>query len=162
MNFNIETFNVKLYDQIIARGLSDGIGERDGQMCIEAAICTVLDLPHGDDPGCVAESVRAFKIRLNDAKWSSAEARANGLRDLGLAQLGSLDVVDDSEFAGRLSGMTIQKLIPALFRECLSNFPDCLAAANRCEAEGAGAAMAMARAAAMAAMAKPNITTMTG
>ena len=104
--FDIGTFDVKLYDKIIARGLSTGVGRRDGQMCIEAAICTVLGLDHGDDPKCVAASVRSFKISLNDSQWSSTEARAAGLRDLGLAQLGSLGVVDD------------------------------LAAADRCEAEG--------------------------
>ena len=98
MTFKIKDFDVKKFDSILAAGLSKGLGSRGSQVCIEAAICQVLDLPHSDDPGCVAASVRSFKIRLNDSNWSSSKARAAGLRDLGLAQLGSLGVVDDFEF----------------------------------------------------------------
>jgi hypothetical protein len=58
--FDVATFNVAKFDEILARGLSMGMGRRGGSMCIEAAICCVLDLPHGDDPGCVAAAVRGF------------------------------------------------------------------------------------------------------
>jgi len=132
----VKTFDVKKYHAILDRGLSKGIGERDSQMCIEAAICATLDLPHDDDPGCVAQAVREFKIRLNDSAWSSPEARANGLRDLGLAQLGSKGVVDDVEFSTILSKKIITKMIPTLFREVFPNYEKCLAAADRCEKEG--------------------------
>lgn len=115
--FNVSTFDVKKFDEILSRGLSDGLGNRNGQMCIEAAICTVLDLLHGDDPQCVAKSVRSFKISLNNKKWSSAEARAKGLRDLGLAQLGSLGVVDDKIFVKRLAEEIIGQILPKLFRK---------------------------------------------
>lgn len=48
-NFNFQTFNVQKYDELLNNGLSSGLGSREtGQMCIEAAICTVLGLPHGD------------------------------------------------------------------------------------------------------------------
>ena len=83
------------FDAVLERGLCKGVGVRDGQMCIEAAICYALDLPHGDKPNCVAESVRRFKIKLNDAHWSSPQARARGLRDLGIAQIGSKEVIED-------------------------------------------------------------------
>ena len=99
--FDISTFNVEEFDCILACGLSKGLGQRDNQVCIEAAICQTLGLPHSDDPGCVADTVRAFKIALNDSKWSSPKARAEGLRDLGLAQLGSKGVVGNVEFATR-------------------------------------------------------------
>ena len=91
------------FDEAVSRVFSYGVGARDGQMCVEAAVCYALDLPHGDDPGCVAESVRRFKIRLNDASWSSPRARADGLRDLGIAQLGSRGVVDELGFARRVA-----------------------------------------------------------
>src|SRR6266850_1153857 len=97
--FEISKFDVAKFDLILARGLSMGLGKAGGQVCIEAAICETLGLEHGDDPKCVAESVRAYKIKLNDSNWSSPKARAAGLRDLGLAQLGSKGVVKDSDFA---------------------------------------------------------------
>ncbi len=142
-NFNPETFDLKTYDALIARGLSSGVGKRDGQMCIEAVICTALGLPHGDDPQCVAASVRSFKIALNDKKWSSPEARAAGLRDLGLAQLGSLGVVSDKDFVKKLSEKLIRVLIPTLLRELYPQdsfstwrSAKILGLALRCELEG--------------------------
>ncbi len=130
---NVIEFNVQKFDSILARGLCNGLGERDGQMCIEAAICATLDLPHGDDPQCVASAVRAFKISLNDYKWSSPAARAEGLRDLGLAQLGSKGVVDDFQFARELTIKCVRILIPELFRlyrdeKMLTAIPACEAA----------------------------------
>lgn len=51
-------------------GLVQGVGQpAPGQMCVEAAVCFALGLPHGDNPPCVAPAVRALKIRLNDAAW---------------------------------------------------------------------------------------------
>src|SRR3974390_1057957 len=145
--FDVKTFDIKTYHRILDAGLSGGLGERGSQVCIEAAICQALGLPHGDDPGCVAESVRSFKIMLNDARWSSPQARAEGLRKLGLAQLGSLGVVSDTEFTKRIAEKTIRILIPKLFREIFHNNPSCLEAAACCEKEGTAAAAAAARAA---------------
>ena len=157
--FELETFDVAKFDSILSRGLSKGLGKLNGQVCIEAAICQTLGLPHGDDPGCVSAAVRAFKITLNDAQWSSPQARAAGLRNLGLAQLGSKGVVDDSAFATLLSEKIIRVLIPKLFRELFPKNAKCLAAADACEREGtestaetaADAAWTAARAAADAA-----------
>ena len=123
------------YHAILDRGLSSGLGNRNGQMCIEAAVCSALGLNHSDDPQCVAKSVRSFKINLNDSKWSSPTARAAGLRRLGVAQLGSKGIVDDLEFAKRIAKKTIQKLLPPLFREIFHD-SECISAALRCEQEG--------------------------
>jgi hypothetical protein len=142
---------VEKIDSILARGLCSGVGNRDGQMCVEAAVCAALDLPHGDDPGCVAASVRSFKISLNDSRWSSPKARADGLRNLAIAQLGSLGVIDDEEFAKRIAEKSIRVLIPQLFRELGCSTPEMKAAADRCEWEGTEEAAREARAAANAA-----------
>src|SRR5438477_2282575 len=84
---------------VVDAGLINGLGVAEpGKLCVEAAICLALGLPHGDDPGCVEPAVRAFKIRLNDSRWSSNGARAKGLRALAVAQLGSKGVVDGREF----------------------------------------------------------------
>ena len=157
MSYDVNTFDVEKYDAILAKGLSLGLGSPDEQVCIEAAICQVLGLPHGDDPKCVASTVRSFKIRLNDSNWSSPKTRARGLRDLGLAQLGSLGVVEDFEFSTRLAQKTIQVLLPELFRDLANEREDWLEAANQCEKKGsADAAYAAADAAYAAADAAIN------
>lgn len=128
---------IKKFDEILDRGLCVGIGNLDGQMCIEAAISCAMGLPFGDDPECVAPAVRSYKIKLNDSYvWSSSASRAAGLRKLGIAQIGSRGVVDEQEFARRLAEKTIRVLIPAIFRDVFKNVPECLAAADRCEKEG--------------------------
>jgi hypothetical protein len=141
------------FDQILERGLCAGVGQRDGQMCVEAAICAAMDLPHGDDPVCVEPAVRAFKILLNDAVWSSPQARAAGLRDLGIAQIGSAGVVDGVEFARRMTEQTIRVLIPVLFRDIFTQDTElhraCRAVATRCEVEGSRDAAAAAATAAV-------------
>ena len=134
--FDAKKFDVKKFDEILARGLSNGLGVQGSQVCIEAAICETLGLPHGDDPGCVGAAVRAFKISLNDSRWSSPKARAEGMRDLGLAQLGSKDSVNDVEFVKRLSEKLIRVLVPKLFRQIFPENGVCLAAVDRCEKEG--------------------------
>jgi hypothetical protein len=138
--FKLEDFSVEKFDSILAKGLSHGLGNPGSQVCIEAATCQTLGLPQGDDPGCVSAAVRYFKIKLNDSRWSSPEARAKGLRDLGLAQLGSKGVVNDYEFAKLLAEKTIRVLIPKIFRSVFVDNETCLAAALRCEEEGTEAA----------------------
>jgi hypothetical protein len=146
--FDIQTFDIKKFDSILSHGLSSGLGHRGEQVCIEAAICETLGLPHSDDPKCVASAVRSFKISLNDSQWSSPQARAKGLRDLGIAQLGSLGVVDNVEFSKRLAEKLIRVLIPKLFRELFAGNKTLQDAADRCEKEGTSdAADAAARAA---------------
>lgn len=79
-------------------GLVAGFGKPiPGQMCIEAAWCYVLQLPHSDDPKCVGKEIRELKIELNDKDWSTPQARAKGLARFGLAQIGS-DTLDQKAF----------------------------------------------------------------
>jgi len=91
-------------DQGLVRGLGDPV---PGKMCVEAAVCFALDLPHSDDPGCVSDTLRLLKIILNDCEWSSSQSRAAGLRRLGIAQLGTKDQLDEIEFVKRLIIMVV-------------------------------------------------------
>jgi hypothetical protein len=98
--------------EVVDAGLSNGLGNPvPGEMCVEAAVCYALGLPHGDDPKCVGKAVRAFKIRLNDSRWSSNAARAKGLQRLAVAQLGS-DKIDQKEFSVRLAIETVRQVLP--------------------------------------------------
>jgi hypothetical protein len=130
--------------EVVDAGLAYGIGKPvPGQMCVEAAVCFALGLKHGDDPECVSRAVRSLKIRLNDSSWSSSHARAQGLRRLAIAQLGSRNTINDVEFARRVAELAIRKYVPAALRSAASTQTDAehrdalLAAANRCETEGA-------------------------
>lgn len=101
----------------VDEGLCSGVGEpQPGQMCVEAAVCYALDLPHGDEPNCVGWAVRKAMISINDGKWSSDEARAKGLRKLAVAQLGS-DTIDQRRFSELYALKAIQQLSPLLFSE---------------------------------------------
>jgi len=102
---------------VVDAGLVKGVGNRKlGEMCVEAAVCFALGEKHGDEPTCVDPILRAFKIGLNDAEWSSTKARANGLRRLALAQLGSAGAFDATDFAHRLTMMTVNKIVPRVLR----------------------------------------------
>ena len=126
---------------IVDAGLIDGVGVAvPGKMCVEAAVCFALGLPHGDDPGCVAPSLRRLKIRLNDSRWSSPSSRSAGLRRLAIAQLGSLNHLDEQEFRDRVVDVTIRRVVPIGLRAAARLNPkfsaDLEAAAVRCEQEG--------------------------
>src|SRR5208337_5228881 len=143
--------------ETVDAGLVGGVGVPvPGQMCVEAAVCYALGLPHGDDPGCVAPALRALKIRLNDASWSSNQARARGMRRLAVAQLGSTDVLDETEFARRIADHAIRVSAPKAIRMAAmlieeKDLDALLAAARRCEDEGSVAAANAAADAANAA-----------
>lgn len=136
MKFDLWAFDIEKFDSILARGLSSGLGIPGQQVCIEAAICEVLGMAHGDNPECVEPAVRSFKIRLNDSIWSGTIARAEGLRSLGLAQLGSAGVVNGADFTNRIAEMNIRVLIPTLVRELCAGSQEMLEAAYMCEKEG--------------------------
>jgi hypothetical protein len=143
---------------VVDAGLSHGVGQPvPGQMCVEAAVCFALGLEHGDDPGCVARTVRRLKIGLNDRAWSSNEARAAGLRRLAIAQLGSKGVVDDQEFIRRVVDATICKAVPAGLRaaaRCNPKHAEALErAAVKCEQAGTRESCEEARKVARAAAA---------
>ena len=131
MNINYNTVVPKLIN-IVNAGLSSGLGSPiPGKMCVEAAVCMALGLPHSDDPGCVATSFRSLKIGLNDQHWSSNKARAKGMLRLAIAQLGSKDVVNDAVFTKMVAEMTIRKILPIALRHVGLHKE-----ADRCEAEG--------------------------
>jgi hypothetical protein len=126
---------------VVDAGLCSGKGRPEpGFMCIEAAVCYALDLPHSDDPPCVSPAVRAVKIALNDSAWSSKAARAKGMRKLAVAQLGTKGVINDVEFARALAEETIRLMVPRALRIVAPLIPshsDKLeAAAVRCETDG--------------------------
>ena len=144
--------------EVVNAGLSSGMGKPiPGQMCVEAAVCYALGLDHGDDPECVSSALRSLKIRLNDSRWSSSAARANGLRRLALIQLGSRNHLDDMEFTKRVAELAIRKQVPIALRAAasLNKSPEhkkaLLDAANRCEAEGTREVAISAKKAAAAA-----------
>lgn len=129
--------------EVLSHGLSSGLGAPiKGQMCVEAAVCYAMGMPHSDEPVCVSPAIRAFKIKLNDSSWSSSTSRANGMRRLAIAQLNSAGAVDDKEFALRLVGLTIRKIVPFALREAAKTHPnqkhkdELEVAARRCEVDG--------------------------
>ena len=73
--------------EIFDRGLSHGLGRLDSSMCIEAAIAISCGEGFSDRPKCVHTVDRGFAVQINDAKWSSPQARAEALWPLALAQL---------------------------------------------------------------------------
>ena len=109
---------LKVYEYVNA-GLVSGLGNAvPGQMCIEAAICLAMGEPHGDTPSCVGEQDRALSIPLNDAKWSSDKARADGMRRLAIAQLGSRDLskAQQTEWLRLVIEGVIRKIVPLALR----------------------------------------------
>jgi hypothetical protein len=139
--------------EVVDQGLSSGLGTpQPGNMCVEAAVCYAMGLPHGDNPDCVAPALRALKITLNDKSWSSKEARAKGLRRLAVAQLGSKGALDEKEFIQRVAELAIRKSVPIALRAAASVQTEekhklaLEAAAVRCETEGTQADAARAAA----------------
>jgi hypothetical protein len=109
--------HIEKIHSLLDQGLVNGLGQPEpGKMCVEAAISYALGLDHGDDPGCVMESLRRLKVRLNDSgRWTSNKARAEGLRRLAIAQLGSKGM-DERDFAKRVATMTIRTVVPSALR----------------------------------------------
>lgn len=107
----------------IDAGLVSGVGKPvPGQMCVEAAVCYAMGLPHGDEPDCVSPALRALKIGLNDSGWSTDKARARGLRRLGLIQLGSKNALNDTQFSRSLSRLVIGVIVPRALRSAARLF----------------------------------------
>jgi hypothetical protein len=143
--------------EVIDAGLVSGMGTPElGKMCIEAAINYALGYPHGDQPKCVAPSLRKLKINLNDSEWSSDKARTAGLRRLGIAQLGSAGTLDEAEFTKRVARLAIQRSVPEAMRAAATLCKDearkaqLIACAQMCEAEPTEANARVAYAAATA------------
>ncbi len=147
--------------EVIDAGLVSGLGVPEpGKMCVEAAVCYALGLPHGDNPEtCVCQSLRNIKIRINDwFGWRDNAARASALRRLGLLQLGSTGWPREREFVTRLSVIAIQRWVPKAFRAAATRLPPAQAAilrehADTCERDPSLANARAAKAAAAAAAA---------
>jgi hypothetical protein len=164
-DLKITKTTVKKLLDVVDQGLCSGLGEPvPGSMCVEAAVCFSLGLPHGDNPGCVDRAVREFKIRLNDSSWSSKAARANGLRRLAVLQLGTDENFDCLYFVEQLAIRTIKVIIadmmesidPAIAKECrevvtLNEAQEVSYKAYRASARASASARAAASASAAAA-----------
>ncbi len=103
-------------------GLSSGLGKPiPGQMCVEAAVCFALGLPHGDEPDCVDANLRDLKIALNDCSWSSPYARAEGLRRLAVIQLGSVGCVPYGRFSKMVTELVVKATVARAIRAAASH-----------------------------------------
>lgn len=120
INRNLAEKVLKVVDQGLCCGL--GIPE-PGKLCVEAAVCYAMGLPHSDEPTCVSPALRRLKIALNDKSWSSNAARAKGLRRLAITQLGSAGALDEKEFLRRVAIMTVSKVVPRALRLAASVYP---------------------------------------
>jgi hypothetical protein len=110
-------------DEGLSHGLSLGLGQPiPGQMCVEALICNVLGEPHNDKPSCVDLILNKVKIQLNDASWSSNQARAKGLRNLAILQLGTKDNFDSKLFSDKLATFTCTDFLPWFFEKMNYDF----------------------------------------
>ena len=151
-----ETVARKVLTNIDA-GLCSGLGEPiPGRMCIMAAINHAMGNAHGDKPNCVHPVVRAFDIRLNDANWSSNEARAKGMRREGIAKLGSTEI-DGLKFAKAVALGSIRHILPIVLRLAASkggkHAAELESSAKDCESATHENALVVARAARSAAYA---------
>ncbi len=141
--FKVTKVLAKKVLETVDKGLCSGLGQPEpGQMCVEAAVCFAMGLPHGDEPTCVSPAIRSLKIGLNDSGWSTNDARAKGMRRLAIAQLGTAEVINDKEFVKALTKLTITKVLPRALRYATSIHPELEHkkaledAAIKCEKEG--------------------------
>jgi hypothetical protein len=125
------TCDLDMLNKIIDRGLCQGVGTAGGQVCIEAAIALACDGVLTDTPSCVDSLVRDFCVALNDKRWSTPKARADGMRDLAFAQLGTAGAIDRKKFRAKLVELTIRRVLPVALRAVKLE-----AEAKRCEDEG--------------------------
>lgn len=130
--------------EIVDRGLVRGLGQpQPGKLCVEAAVCLALGEPHGGWPLCVAPVDRAFKIRLNDSRWSSDQARARGLRRLAVMQLGTAGS-DRTEWLKIAVDLVARRVVPETLETVARGRPGSSAhalrtVARRCRVEGSAA-----------------------
>jgi hypothetical protein len=120
MNTMVSREIAKKVLEVVDAGLVSGKGKPiPGQMCVEAAVCYAMGLPHSDEPKCVGEAVRVFKIRLNDSKWPTDADRTKGMRKLAIAQLGS-DTIDQMAFAKHVALECQRRVLPLALRRAAS------------------------------------------
>jgi len=83
-----------------------------------------------------------FAVAINDAQWSSPQARSKGLRRFALAHIGTRGL-DEVEFSSRLAEQTIRQILPIALRKAGLE-----EAAARCATEGTKEAAVAAESAA--------------
>jgi len=117
MNSKVTQNLVDKIHSLLDKGLVSGIGIAvPGNMCIEAVISFALGEPHDGSPSCVGSLIGEFSRTLNDCPWSSHLKRAEGMRDLAIAQLGS-DSLVQKEFKEKMQYLAITKLLPSMFSD---------------------------------------------
>ena len=118
-------YTVKKFIHLCSFGLVKGLGRPiEGKMCVEAAIALAHNLPHQDkNPSCVDNDVATVKIALNDCHWSSNEARAKGMVAIGIAQLGSNEIVKGL-FVEKLKLNSMKMILPYLIQKHYENQKD--------------------------------------
>lgn len=102
---------VKLLLKVIDPGLVGGtIGERiPGSMCVEAAVAYAMGEKHSDDPSCVDDYLRDFKICMNDdLVYKTGRDRARALRRIAVAQLGTKGNFDRPAFIKHLRNLAFR------------------------------------------------------
>lgn len=122
---NITKKLISKIDQLLSFGLTKGLGQpKPGEMCVEAAIAYALGKEHTDkNYECVLPLLNKIKINLNDCNWSSNKARAEGMRSLAIAQLGS-NTLDEAIFAEKLKEHLNKRLLPYLIQKHKKEFPN--------------------------------------
>lgn len=96
--------------------INEGTGEQLPAWRCESYTFYYPLLPHDDDTKCVGWAVRYLVFHINNREWSSDAARAEGLRKLVVAQLGS-DKLDQFRFAHLVALKTVQRMCPLLFAQ---------------------------------------------
>ena len=110
------TEQLTTFDALLARGLRAGPGHNSkGQVCLLQAIALSMGEDLTDKASCVAVADRRFAIGLNDARWSSPKIRADALRPLALAQLGTAGT-DRVPWVRRLVIGTVARVLPMALR----------------------------------------------
>lgn len=99
--------------QLFDRGLRVGLGRHvvGGRTCLEGAVAIACGEQLNDRPRCVAVPDRAWGITINDAFWSSPQARASALWPIALAQVGTVDTYRGPWVRALVLG-TVRKVLP--------------------------------------------------
>lgn len=123
---------LKVVDQGLCSGLGGGTDDdgnevgKPGDMCVEAAVCFALGLPHGDRPPCVAKWLIDLKIHFNDeGQWIDNKARGKTLRRLAIVQLGTRGIKGFTEdaFNKKFKERMLTKVFPAIHKTALAKKP---------------------------------------
>ena len=121
----------------------------------EQSTCAVLALVDYESDGgmgkslCVSPVLQRFICCFKQAQWSSDEVRANGLRRLAIAQVGTAGTLDERLFAEKLRAASFNKLLAAVVKTVGNLLKDphrskLLQAASCCETDATFAAAKMA------------------